>query len=755
LRKIVAFVFSVSLVLTLGYAIIHPSFILIADWLGPLLGSSLLSALSAIYLIMGNPLSHASLIALWGGIAFFAGCIIRRRIGAILITLLTFFLLILILGANVYDIATTIQTMGENIGPNPMDTLPPLPEGLTFTLLFKAPVVGEVMEKTIGAMQGGGPPDPWIIASGILTTLALSVGIKLVAMVVGALAGVEVGKRLEPTFKPMSDSIRKGFGGKQKEANTSILKATVGLLTLIIIVSAAPALPSINATDEEFYSEEIFGFADSKGRAYIGNIFMGTGTPPVSLDTGTTGEVLAGLVISQKGIKDVISGFIGSEEGFESIFNILPETLMVAAYLDVPPELASTHSEGMAAAFADAYQVDLTQMMSFNPPIPLGEMEDLPQVTLVIYQSGATIEDLASTYLDKFSDKGGLIETVREATANGIILPQTDTDSSDGGTIFSGFMNVEALIRYLPHEILANITEVVPLEQINFLEISGGVSYWEHGVEAIGEGKGLDLLSLMGTESPPSFSEESDLSMVVVTTSNTTDLGEEVPNIKITTSLQEGDPMLEAIYTFIGLDKIDQKLPGANLESSTFEIGITGVVLPLQVEVAKEVPQDQYTSEDVIDVTVTVRNLDTATMTDIVLDDSSTLSRYPAKTYIITGSTTAQWEEIEAGGSRSISYQIDVGSGGIYSLAPARVEYLHEIKSFTKSSRWLEIRVRQPSPVSLGLDSLINTGRTFTEILDNITDGNGGTIFTASISITVLLIVALEIRNIMKWLSGG
>ncbi len=50
MRKIVAFVICSLLVLTMGFMFIHPSFLMVANWLGPVLGSSLLTALSMLYL---------------------------------------------------------------------------------------------------------------------------------------------------------------------------------------------------------------------------------------------------------------------------------------------------------------------------------------------------------------------------------------------------------------------------------------------------------------------------------------------------------------------------------------------------------------------------------------------------------------------------------------------------------------------------------------------------------------------------------
>ena len=57
MRKTAAFFLSLFLVLSLGYATLHPAYLLMTDWLGPMVGSSLLSVFTLIYLLLGDPLS--------------------------------------------------------------------------------------------------------------------------------------------------------------------------------------------------------------------------------------------------------------------------------------------------------------------------------------------------------------------------------------------------------------------------------------------------------------------------------------------------------------------------------------------------------------------------------------------------------------------------------------------------------------------------------------------------------------------------
>ena len=125
MRKIAAFVLCTLLVLTLGFMFIHPAFLMLANWLGPALGTSLLTALSMLYLLLGDPLKFVALAALWGGAALLGGIIIRRRVGAVLTMLLIFAMLIPVLAASVYDTAMIVSDLTETMGEgNPMDFLP-------------------------------------------------------------------------------------------------------------------------------------------------------------------------------------------------------------------------------------------------------------------------------------------------------------------------------------------------------------------------------------------------------------------------------------------------------------------------------------------------------------------------------------------------------------------------------------------------------------------------------------------------------
>lgn len=744
--------------LTIGFAVVHPTFLFVADWLGPTLGSSLLNVLTIVYIILGDPLRFTVLLALWGGVAFLAGVIIRRRVGSIVTVLLVLVVLLAMLGINLLDVGFTASRIFESFeGSNPLDALPPLPEGLTFVDLYEAPIVGDLAEKVLGAMQGGRPENPMSIVYGIVSSLAVGVFIKIAVMIGGALAGVEVGKLLEPAVMPFSESIRMGLGGKPRgAAPIPTLKEAISLLTIALILGSAlfPNPAIVGAAGEEFYTETILGFADPSGRAYVGDLFASSETPFGGI-SGSEG-LLVSVIASHEGVKEIVAEFMGSDESLGSFANVIPETLMVAVYIDVPPETAGPQSEGIADAFSEAYQVDLTQLMALNAPFSLGEGPDSPQLTIVLYQSGAEIGDLASTYLDQFLDKGGLVELISEASSNGRIVPQTTPDSADGGALFSGFVNVELLKEYVPAEYLQKVSEYFPVDEWEQMVFSGSVSFWDHGVESVGEGQGLDLLDLLGVDDAPSFSDDSEISLVLLAAPNGTDIGgDDVPNLKITTNMPEDDNRLAALYRVLEmLGLIDIATPEVSLDHSAFEIEVSGVILPLNIEVIKVASPSSPKPNSIVEVTVTVTNHDSAPMRDVTLDDSATIARYPYSSRLVGGSTSGQWSEIGPGESRSISYSVEIGDGGIYSFTPAQIEYLHEAEEFSDASRGLETRVERPSALGFGMGSLASTGRAASNLLGEVVGGGGSTLGLGAVSVVVLVFAFLEFMNLRKWLSG-
>jgi hypothetical protein len=219
--------------------------------------------------------------------------------------------------------------------------------------------------------------------------------------------------------------------------------------------------------------------------------------------------------------------------------------------------------------------------------------------------------------------------------------------------------------------------------------------------------------------------------------------------------MPEDDNRLAALYRVLEmLGLIDFATPEVNLDESAFEIGVSGVILPLNIEVTKTTSPSDPQPNSVVEVTVTVTNHDSAPMRDVTLDDSATIARYASSSRLVGGSTSGQWSEISPGESRSISYRVEIGDGGVYSLAPAQIEYLHEAVEFSDTSRGLETRVKRPSVLGFGVGSLVSTGEAASNLLDEVVGDSGSTLGLGAVSVVVLVFALLEFMNLRKWLSG-
>jgi hypothetical protein len=217
----------------------------------------------------------------------------------------------------------------------------------------------------------------------------------------------------------------------------------------------------------------------------------------------------------------------------------------------------------------------------------------------------------------------------------------------------------------------------------------------------------------------------------------------------------EDDNRLAVLYRVLeSLGFIDLATPEVNLDESAFEIGVSGVILPLNIEVTKTSSPGSPRPNTIVDVTVTVTNLDSSSMRDVTLDDSATIARYAFSSQLVGGSSSGQWSEIGPGESRSISYSIEISGGGIYTLAPAQIEYIHEDVEFTDASRGLQTKVTRSSALGLGVNSLTSTVEAASKLLDEVAGSGGSTFGMGAIAVVVLVFAFFEFMNLRKWLSG-
>jgi hypothetical protein len=770
LRKTAAFFLGLFLVLTLGYATLHPAYVLMSDWLGPVLGSSLLSSFTLVYLLLGDPLSFFMVAFIWGGVSILGGMIIRRRAGAVLTMLLVFVFLVPLLAANVFDMAQSFPGLMEGDGDeNPFEMIPPLPEGLTFTQLYNAPIIGMVLEEAIdiGSSFGGGEtPDPMAIVFGMGATLAIGVAAKLLIIVVTAILGVEIGKRLEVMLAPQSESLRLSLGGKPRPGEgppaAPVQPVAFFVLFIIVLSSLSAVLPLGLGADDEFYSENMVGYVDDGGTAYVGDVFLDSEGSIGGMDWGgsATENLMGALILTRDGMgESILEGFGMELEEIGSMVNLIPETMMAAIYVDIPPEEAESLSGPISDAFSSEYGIDLDPLFTFNPPVMGDENATGPplQISIVLYQTDADFSEMADGIMDALSEKGGLADLISEAVSNGALIPGQGEGSADGSAFVAGFFNLDLITSRLGEASIPDeMKEFIPLDFEGPLTFTGSVSYWEDGIAYEEDGETLDLLGLLGIEGEVTFSAESDMSNFLVVTGDIFDPEGEEPNMKLVTSLPLDD-LMSGLFneSFIDSGIVTVIEPGGTIDPSSLELGVSGLTLPLNVKITKTVSDARVKEGSRVEVTVTIKNNDDDPMMNVELDDGGTISSYSLSSRLTSGSTSGYWPRIDPGQSETISYTIELENNGVYSLSPAQMSYSHEDISFRKSSDKAEVRVALTQGTGIVFQTLGVFWGVLETALDQVTGGSGSMVLTGVVLVLGGLLAFLEFRGFRKWIQGA
>ncbi len=778
MRKTVALFIGVFLVFALGYATLHPSFLLLADWLCPVVGEPLLTVLTIVYLLFGDTLQFTALAALWAGVALLGGLIIRRRVGAVITMMLVFLLFLPALAVSAYGVFERLSEAGILMGGgNPFEALPPLPSGLTIATLFEAPIIGEALDAVIDLLMGSSPEGFGIsVLMPILTPLIIDFAMKPVIIAVAAIVGAEVGMRLEPSFRPYSESLRVRLGGvpRFEPVDLAMMQGRIVLpmiMCIMLVTALAAVPPHAGSSEGVFYSENLLGVVDTEGRGVVAYLFVDSGISigGVDADDPAAEGLVASLIVSHEGVAELLPDLVNVTGGLDirSLVNMAPPTFMVSVYLGVPMEEAERRADTISSAFSSSYGVSLKKLVAFEPPSSEVEGTQMPQLAFVVYQSSADLEGMVEEHVQLFSAHGGLAETIEGAHISGRLMPGATQWSADGSALVTGFVNLQPVLEYLPADeglpFLGGDTKVIGMfeELLSLFEgavgFSGGVSVWEHGVRVTDDGYGFNLLELLGVEGGLGFAEESDFSLVVVAGLNqTADEGNfSLQNAKIFTSLSLDDPEMGEVFAPLSqMGVVTQVPPGGEVPASGLQMSISGVSMPLIVEVTKEASPLVAQPDGRIQVTVTVRNDDMNPMTSVSLDDGSTITGYPSSTRLVSGSTSEYWGEIGPGASRTLTYTIQLGDAGVYSLIPARVVYTHSGEEYSESSGRLEVTVARPGPVAFTMSSLATSWKRFASLLDIPTDGKGSTILMGSTLSVLAVLAVLEYRNFRKWISG-
>ena len=740
MRKTAAFILGVSLVLGLGLAFLHPALQLIGLWLTPLLGTQFYVALSLAYLLMADPLRYPAVLFVWLAVAFIGGVIVRRRLGGVLTMLLVWLLVVPMLALSVFGVAMNVQQMMEDVeDEEALGLVPPIPEGMTLTRLLEMPMLGDVVMDVISMIGEGAEQEIGMSFIMGYAYRALSwVALKPLIVLVGALIGVEAG-RVGQRFMPesLSGSLQAGQPG-----SVAALKTLV-VAFILLGATVAPAEGQFIDLGEGVYVEQLVAGTDGEGHVGLINVFLETE------DADVPDNVVAAIVVSQE-IQAVSLLPLPEELDTESFLNLAPDTVYAVVYVDTPPEEARQSSTQIRALLEDRCGVELITLQVFELPEYQLDEATLPSMTAVVGYSHAAADEVAETFLNGVKEHGGLVEGVEEAVSNGALAPGTREGSADGSVFMSGFIRLEPFTFMLPEDPMLDMfmedLEVLFEEPLGFA-VSG--HYWDEGAASIGLGQSVDLTELLGLESLPSYSLESDASFITMLTPNQTSAEDELRiAIRFFSNLPQTSPLLP-MYGFMtgGFGNVTY-MEGTSVTADTLRLTLDRP-LPPRLIVSKTASRDRAATGSQVEVTVSVTNRGNNAVQDVEIDDGSTLLGYEYASDL-RGSDTKIIASIAPGATETLTYGVTLNRPGVFRLRPAKVSYVSGGETYGEVSDRPTVETGPPGLVQAGFTLRGDLVR----LIDLAADGRGDTVVTAAtlvVGALVLLNLALTVR---RWRLG-
>lgn len=743
MRKTAAFLLGVALVLGLGLALLHPSLQLIGIWLTPLLGTQFYVVLSLAYMLLADPLTYPVVLFVWLVVAFIGGVIVRTRLGGVLTMLLVWLIVVPMLALSVFGVAMNVGQMMEDVeGEEALGLLPPIPEGLTLTRLIEMPMLGEIavdLLDLVGEEAGQEIGMDYIMgyAYMALTWAAL----RPLVLVVGALIGVEVGSLGQRLILNQSSSI---------QTDEPISGVTLKTLLVFIILSGATLAPAEGQfidLGDSVYVEQLAAGTDGAGRVGLIDVFLETG------DADVPEDVVAALVVSHEvratGLLSLLP--IPEELDAESLLNLAPDTLYAVVYVDTPPGEAIQRSAETKALLEDRLGVELVTLKAFELPEYRLDEATLPRMTAVVGYSEADASEVAEAFLGDFTEHAGLADGVLEAVSNGALVPGTREGSADGSIFVSGFLRLGHFTYMLPEDPMLDMVREdleILFEEPLWFALSG--HYWEEGASAEGAGQSIDLVELLGLESLPSYSVDSDASFITLLKPNRTSAGD-MPRVaaRFHSNLPPASPLLP-MYGFMieGLGNATYA-EGTSVTADAFSMTLEAP-LPPRLTASKTVNRDRAAVGSQVEVAVTVTNTGDTVVNDVEINDSHTLLGY-AYASDLRGSTTKILASLAPGESETLTYGFTPSRPGVFKLRPAEVTYVIYGETYTEASDRPTVKTRPPGLVQAGSALRGDLVR----LIDLAAEGSGETVVTAAILVAGALVLLNLVLTVRRWRLGS
>lgn len=763
MRKTAAYIASLIFLFVTGIAILHPSYEALSSWLSPLTGGYIYTVFICFTLLIADPLKYVSVGWVWVTAGLLIGLISQKKLGASITAFFTWLSMIPTLAISFFGIYQNVETAGlftlDSVK-EIINFIPNIPDTLRITSFLDVPILSDLALTVFEIMPNVGENgDPMSLILSIVMPYVVAIALKPVLIIAGAIAGTIIGKT---AFSRMSLDLLPGrkvtaaiisvmilsqaayipnaIGqeidldllfemGLDLEALDSmgidlealmetgfdldaLAEMGVDMDTLIEMGLDIEALMAMGPgmdieisldIDDGLYIEALGGFVENQGRAITGEVILGTELETITNNLPFMQDLAASAVLTQK-IFDPTFLYTLPIEGIENYVqftNMIPETVALTIYVGEDVDAVSQKSDQLIAEYETMYGVEFGRVVS-QPFTFTGDGEGgeimIPPYIVSAYYSLNSFEETTQNLLSGFESKQGLANSFQE---------KIEGDSLDVEVYVTGHIIPEYMQAFIPiPEVPEFIQELVDSLLAETYHFVAGVQLINEAVPA-SSGNTFDLRDTLGIGAP-SYSSDSDLSIVAVARANTT-----VPedDIKVSTSLAQDS--MELMFIGMYLDNIvDVELHGGSTPSSSN----MQIFLPDYVSPEVEVTKTSQASRDGSIVTITVTNEGSSTVSDLVLKDA-----YPTKYGILdSGDSEAAWSRLSPGQSVSLSYVTSFGNPGVYTDIPAMLKYVENQEKRSAASNTLPTSTRKPSPFRL----LANSYQATFELIDLVI-GNG------------------------------
>jgi len=782
-RKLLATIIGWLLAFSLGYLIIPKGFDALINWLSPVFGTSFHLILSTFFLLFADPLKYTILAIVWAVTGFLCGLIIRKRIGSVMTALTVFSGQFVILGLAGFRIFEIVKASGIMASPEKALTLlPPIPAGASLGTILNAPIIGDIYQRVQGVTLQALSID--FVVNLLVNTIILSVVKNIIIIFVAALVGCELGKLISRPFRSRIESFRMRFVKSPPPEMSRLL--IVGLTILLASSTISVYLAPARAAPVRYYSETLLGTLTTRGAAIItANFFDTVYFNKIDASDAAFSDCIGALLVAQSNF-ELISEDLELTSAVQfptSMYAMLPSTMLVMVYMDIPLSDAQSRASEAATMFSNGFGIFFTQLIAV--PQPMGGHD----MAIVVYQSDNMFSDTATIIMNYLpeADRDGIASLIGSVYRNGTFTPGRTPLSANGTVISTGLIDTQkfpsifagdeaGLISSIRPFLPTNVSGLVPF--INVLSDFAG-KFHSSPITA----HTLKFADILNTDMPIKFSPTTNASTVitVVPTGNTTKAGEvSIPIIKVATTLPASavNTLASTVVSMISGTTVTpgEKPPpevvnlavetvsaGADLTKvapSFLEITFTSR-FPLQLRLVKEVSVTEIDRHKTVIVTVTAYNDDVDQARDVVIDDSAVLQSYSQGAKLISGKCDGSWSFISnrtaAGPStRSISYTLELLKEGTYTFPAATVSYVYDGVTYTKLSNKVVVRVRSPSLIQVLIEGVPYAWALMARMIDMVPmlQGSGSPVLTVAVVVIVCLIVVLEYRGFRKWVRG-